>query len=149
MVTEVLLMTDVKDLGSEGEVVKVADGYARNYLLPKNMAEPVTEAASKRLAKLQEERAKERKLKLTDLKKQAEAISKLSITIPVKTGDGEQMYGSVGAAQVVEELAKQGVEVDRHVVQLEQGIKELGVFDVKIKLDAEIEAEVKVWVVEE
>lgn len=149
MVTEVLLMMDVKDLGSEGEIVKVADGYARNYLLPGKMAEPVTAAATKRLAKLQEERVKNRKQKLAELYKQAEKISALSLTIPVKTGADGKMYGSVSSVQIVEELAKTGVEVERNAVQLEHGLKELGVFDVKIKLDAEVEAKVKVWIVEE
>lgn len=149
MAMEVLLMADVKDLGSEGEVVKVADGYARNYLFPKKIGAEVTEATKRRLAKMQEKREAERQTIIENARKQAEKLSGVSCTIPVKTDEDDKMYGSVTDRDIVEALASQGVEIDRNSLVLEDPIKELGVFDVKIQLEKEIEATIKVWVVEE
>lgn len=149
MTTEVLLMTDVAGLGSEGDVVKVADGYARNYLFPKKLGALVTDATKKRLVKIQRERESARKAELTAAQGLADKLEKISCTIPVKIGKDEKMYGSVTTGNIAEALKSQGVEIDRHELVLDEPIKELGVFDVKIKLHAQVEAIVKVWVVEE
>jgi len=149
MSKEVLLMKDVPDLGSEGDVVTVADGYARNFLLPRGIGAPVTDATRRRLEKIREEREADRVAELASARTQGEALSGLSCTIPVKVSDEETMYGSVTAADLVKALADQGVQVDRHTVQLDEPIRELGVFDVTIRLHADVETSVKVWVVEE
>jgi large subunit ribosomal protein L9 len=149
MATEVILMDAVKDLGKEGEVVKVKDGYARNFLFPKNLAAPVTEGTRRQLAKLQQERA-EAAAKATEVARQTAAkLDGVSVTLTVKTSDGEHLYGSVGAADIVDALAAQGIDVAREAVVLPEPIKELGVLDVTIRLDAGVEAAIKVWVVEE
>ena len=149
MATEVLLMQDVKDLGSEGDVVQVAEGYARNYLFPKKIGATVTEATRRRLAKMQKTRDVARKDSLEQARQRANTLASASCTITVKTGEDEKMYGSVTTADIVEALQKQGVKLDRHSLELEQPIRELGVFDVKVKLHPEVETAVKVWVVEE
>jgi len=149
MATEVLLMADVTDLGSEGDVVTVANGYARNYLIPKQLAAPVTEATRRRLAKIREQREATRKAELSDARAMAAKFTNASVTIPVKTGEEGKMYGSVTSSDIADALQQQGIEIDRHSLVLEHGIKELGVFDVPVKLHADVEATVKVWVVEE
>lgn len=149
MPTEVLLMSDVANLGSEGDVVKVSDGYARNYLLPKQLAAPVNEATRRRLEKLRREREQERAGALKSARAKAGALANVSCTIAVKTGEDEKLYGSVTAADIAESLKGQGVEIDRHSLVLEAPIKELGVYDVPVKLHPEVEAAIKVWVVEE
>lgn len=149
MPTQVLLMADVPDLGSEGTVVTVADGYARNYLLPKKLAAPVTKAAHARLAMIREKREKTSIEELTAARKLATKLAGCSCTIAVKTGEGERMYGSVSSTDIANVLAEQGIEIDRHKITLDAPLKDLGVFDVKVKLHPEVDATVKVWIVEE
>ena len=149
MATEVLLMMDVKDLGSEGDVVEVKDGYARNYLVPKNLAAPVSEATRRRLAKLQEQRAEERKQARAVAEALAQKIGAISCTIPVKTGEEGKLFGSVTTQDIVDAVRQQDVELDKHAILLEGPIKELGVFPVSVKLDSDVTATLKVWVVEE
>lgn len=150
MSKQVLLIANVPDLGSEGDVVNVTDGYARNYLLPRNLAAPVTEGTRRKLAKMQKEREAQRKAEMGTARTIASAIAKSSVTISAKTsGEGGHLYGSVGAADIAASLADQGIKIDKSAIALEHPIKELGCFDVKIKLHAEVEASIKVWVVEE
>lgn len=149
MSKEVILMADVEGLGAEGEVVKVADGYARNYLLPRNLAAPVTEATRRRL----ETKRREREAQVAKQKESAQELAKqieaLSCTVAVKTGEEGKLFGSVTAANVVDALKAQNITVDRHQVELPDAIRELGVFNVPIKLHPEITATLKMWVVEE
>ncbi len=149
MAIELLLMDNVPDLGKEGDVVTVADGYARNYLLPKGLAEKVTPAARARLAKLQEKRAEERKQQLAAAKSLADKLANISCTITVKTGEEGKLYGSVTNSDIARALAEQDVEIDRHSIVIEEPIKELGVFDIKVKLHPELDTTVKVWIVGE
>ena len=149
MATEVLLMADVADLGAEGDVVTVSDGYARNYLFPQKLAAQVSEATRRRLAKLREQRESKHQAELAEARALAEKLEKASCTLTVKTGDDGKMFGSVTAAHIGDALKTQGIEIDKHSLLLEAPIKDLGVYDVKIKLNAEVQATVKVWVVEE
>jgi large subunit ribosomal protein L9 len=149
MATEVFLMADVANLGSEGEVVTVADGYARNYLLPKQLAAPVTEATRRRLVKLQGEREAAKLEATADARKLAKKLEGVSVTIPVKTVEGEKLYGSVGEVEIAAALKQQGFDFDRSQIVLAETIKELGVFEVIIKLQPGVDATVKAWIVEE
>lgn len=149
MATEVILMDTVKDLGKEGDVVKVKDGYARNFLLPKKLAGPVTEGARRQLVKLQRERAAAAVEAAAAAKAAAAKLAGVSVTLAVKTSDGEHLYGSVGASDIASALAAQGFEIGREAIMLPEPIKELGVVDVNIRLDAGAEAAIKVWIVEE
>ena len=146
---ELLLMADVSGLGKEGDIVNVADGYARNYLLPRKLAAPATLAMKRKLARVQQEREQKKKEEMETAKRRAAELSSVSCTIPVKVGDDQKMFGSVTAARIVEALKAQGVDVDRHALVLESPIKELGIYDVRIKLHPEVHATIKVWVVEE
>ena len=151
MSTELLLLNDVDNLGKAGDVVRVAPGYARNFLVPKGIAEPVTEAAKRRLAKLQAEREAARKAELEAAQKLAAGLKDAKVTIRAKVGeDGESLYGSVDAAQIAEGLKLVGFpEVEPSMVKLEENIKAVGTFDVEIKVHPDVAQVVKVWVVAE
>lgn len=149
MATEVLLMADVPDLGKAGEVVKVADGYARNYLLPRDLAAPVTPAALRRLEKLRKERAELAKIQLAEAHAKASKLEGVSVTIRAKTVDGEKLYGSVSVAEIAEALAAQGVAVDKSQLELAEHLKQTGAFDVPIRLHPDVTVPLKVWIVKE
>ncbi len=149
MSIEMILMQDVKDLGVAGQVVKVADGFARNFLVPNKLAAPVTESTRRQLAKLQVQREAEKTVAKEKARDLAAAIQKGSYTIPMKVGEGEKLFGSVTSHEILKALASQGFELDKHAVELENPIKELGVFEVKVKVHPEVEALIKVWVVQE
>ena len=151
MSTELLLLEDVDNLGKAGDVVRVAPGFARNFLVPKGIAEPVTEAAKRRLAKLQAEREAVRKAELEAAQKLAAGLKDAKVTIRAKVGeDGESLYGSVDAAQIAEGLKLVGFpEVEPPMVKLEENIKAVGTFDVEIKVHPDVAQVVKVWVVAE
>ena len=146
---EVILMAKVDGLGAEGDVVQVADGYARNFLLPRKKASLVTEASRRQVEKKREERIEREKNELAAAAQTAQKLQSVSCTIAVKTGEGGKMFGSVTAADIAANLKEQGIEVDRHAVQLKEAIKELGVFDIELKLHSDVSATIKVWVVEE
>lgn len=150
MSTEVLLTTDIDKLGLAGDVVKVADGYARNYLLPQGFAEPVTESAKRRIAKIKAEQEKIRKALLDEATKLADSLKDASVTIRAKVSEGEDLYGSVDAAQIAKAIQLLGFpEVTAEMIQLEENIKKVGTFDVPVKVHPAVTQTVKVWVVAE
>ena len=146
---EVILREDIDKLGSRGEVVKVAPGYARNFLLPKRLAVPASEANRKiveqeRQAHLRKE-AKQ-KSESEDLGKLLEGVT---VTIAQKAGENDQLFGSVTAQDIVNALAAKNFTVDRRKVQLEEPIKQLGEYKVTLRLHKEVNAEIGVNVVRE
>ncbi|HAS83058.1 MAG TPA: 50S ribosomal protein L9 [Verrucomicrobia bacterium] len=149
MAKEVILMETVKDLGSEGSVVTVKDGYARNYLFPRKLAAPVTAATRRLLVKLQRDRAAAAQEVLTKAQLLAAKMASVSVTLAMKTSEGGHLYGSVGPAEIATALQAQGFEIARDAVEVPEHIKELGVFEAKIHLGAGVDVTVKVWVVEE
>ena len=148
MTVEVLLLNDVPSLGQAGETVRVASGYARNYLLPKGIAGPVTQATKRRLEKLRKEREELARIQLQEAKAKAAQLKDVSATIRAKTIDGTKLYGSVQASDIVNSLAAQGLDVDRSQIVLDEPIHEVGQFDVPVKLHPQVELTLKVWVVE-
>ena len=146
---EVILRQHVDNLGQRGEVVKVADGYARNYLLPRKLALPVTEGNRKQVererAKFDAKESEERKI--------AEAVAArlagVEVVISRKVGETEALYGSVTAGDITEALAAKGFEIDRRKLQLVDAIKKIGDVDVPVKLHRDVTATVKVKVVAE
>ena len=125
------------------------DGFARNYLLPQGKARIVTEANLKLVKKLLEERHAEAEQRLKDAQGLAERLGQVSVTIPVRVTEEEKMYGSITAREISEMLGEQGYEIDYHNILLPESIKELGVYDVKVRLHPEVVAQFKVWVVKE
>jgi large subunit ribosomal protein L9 len=146
---EILLMADVPDVGTEGSVVTVADGFARNYLVPKKLAAPVTKAARARLAKLQKQRDVERQAMAEKTRLLAEKLAGISCTISAKTSESEKLYGSVTATEIAENLKGQGFTIDREAILLEAPIKALGVYTVSVRLSPDVSVPLKVWIVEE
>ena len=146
---EVILREHVDSLGRRGEIVKVADGYARNYLLPRKLALLATAGNKKQIererGKFEAKEAEEQKL----AEAMAERAGALEITIARKVGETEALYGSVTTADIAEALAAEGFEVDRRRLQLVEPIKKLGDFDVPLRLHANVTAHVKVRVVAE
>jgi large subunit ribosomal protein L9 len=146
---EVILREHVDNLGRRGDVVKVADGYARNYLLPRKLALPATDGNKKQIER---ERAKF-EAKESDERRAAEAmaqrLSALEIVIARKVGETEALYGSVTAADIAEAAAAQGFELDRRKVQLAEPLKKIGDVEVPVKLHREVTAQLKVRVVPE
>jgi large subunit ribosomal protein L9 len=149
MAKEVFLMADVKDLGSEGDVVTVAEGYARNYLFPQKLAAEVTDATRRRLVKIQQERDVKQAAALVTARERATKLKSINVTIPAKTSEEDKLYGSVSAADIEKILLGQNFDVDRAMIQLEEPIKTLGVYDVPVLLHPEVEGSVKVWVVDQ
>jgi large subunit ribosomal protein L9 len=144
---EVILLEDVKNLGKGGEKVAVKDGYARNYLLPRNLALPATESGLKRL-KEEERRKAVREVKLQrEAEEVAKNLSQISCTAEVEAGEDDRVFGAVTSSDIAELLKKQGFEVDRKKIVLDEPLKALGVYTIPIKLHTDVEARVKVWVV--
>lgn len=146
---EILLRQDYENLGKKGEQVKVKDGFARNFLIPKGLAYIATEANKKRF---ENELQQQTWRMARDQKKAAELAARLqnvSCTISVQVGEEDKLFGSVTSQNIAESLAAQGYEVDKRKIQLDEPIKSLGIYSVPIKLHPEVEAAVKVWVVKE
>ena len=146
---EVILREHVDNLGKRGEIVKVADGYARNYLLPRKLALPATDANRKHVER--ERRIVE--VREAQEKSQAEAIAArlaaLEITITRRVGETEQLYGSVTASDIADFLKDKGFEVDRRKIILPEPIKTIGGHDVPLKLHREVTVPLKVQVLKE
>ena len=149
MSIEVLLMQDMDNLGNAGTVVRVAPGYARNYLFVNKLAEPVTEAARRRFEKIRVELEAKRAKVLADARKKAAKLKDASVTIRAKTTDGEALFGSVTAQDIAQAICELGTEVDKSMVHLNTAIKTLGTYDVVVKLHHDVSETVKVWVVQE
>ena len=146
---QLILKHDVEHLGSAGDVVDVKPGYARNYLLPQGLALEATEGNLKRL---QEEERREEKAAEREMEQARELAEKLegqSVTFSVRAGDEGQLFGSVTAADIAERLQEAGLDVDRGWIDLEEPIKQLGVYTVAVDLHSDVRPEFKVWVVSE
>ena len=146
---KIVLRTDVENVGKRGEVVKVAAGYARNYLLPKKLALEATGGNLKRVAmerRVQEVHEAKEKQEAESL---AARIAQLSCTAVRKVGENEVLYGSLTSSDVAELLEKEGVSVDKRKILLEEPIKSLGIYEVPIKIHPQVTASLKVWVVKE
>ena len=146
---KIILKKDVENLGKAGDVVSVKDGYARNYLVPKGMAIVATRSNMKIVDELKANEAKKAQKAETAAQNTAKKLQDISVTVSVKVGEDEKLFGAVTAQIISELLAEKGVEVSKQDILLDEAIKELGVFDVPVKVGAGVKAEVKVWVVKE
>ena len=150
MQIEVMLMDNVKKLGKAGEIVKVAPGYARNCLFPKGLAAVATEAAKRRLKKLEAERAaraaEEKKAALELAKK----LEKLEITVSAHTTDGKKLYGSVGIGDIIAAIeANRGIKLDRSQLELDDNLKEVGVYEPTIDLGHDVIVKFTITILDE
>ncbi len=146
---EVILRDHVEHLGRRGEIVKVANGYARNYLLPRKLALLATEGNKKQVererAKFEAKEAEERKV----VDAQAARLANVEVSITRRVGETDALYGSVTTSDIAEALAAKGFEIDRRKLQLADAIKRIGEYDVPVKLHRDVTATIKVKVVAE
>ena len=150
MQIEVMLMDNVKKLGKAGEIVKVAPGYARNFLFPKGIAAVATEAAKRRLKKLEAERAaraaEEKKAALELAKK----LEKLELNVSAATTDGKRLYGSVSVSQIIDAIeANRGVKLERGQISLDDALKEVGEYNPVIDLGHGVTVKFKLSITDE
>jgi len=146
---QLLLKQDIEKLGSMGDVVAVKNGYARNYLLPKGLATTVTEENIRKVERARRQIELEREKALEDVRNLAEQLDVASCTVVAKANEEGHLFGSVGPQQIANALAGDGFKVDPKTVELETPIKDLGVYDITIRLHPEVSATCKVWVVAE
>lgn len=150
--TSVILRENVAKLGSAGEVVTVKPGFARNYLLPQGLAYEATDANLKRLED-ERRRAEERaKRDFLEARRRAAALEEVSLTFQARAGEESKLFGSIGSADIADKLNTElglDFEVDRRSVELDEPIKALGVYNIALKLHADVRPEIKVWVVKE
>jgi large subunit ribosomal protein L9 len=146
---EVILREDVSNLGRRGDVVKVAEGFGRNYLLPRQLAVPVTAANKAMIAK--ERKAHELRLakEKAEFQVVAEKIASLRYIAPRKVGENDVLYGSVTSGDIADFLKNKGVELDKRKIHLDEPIKKLGEHEVQVKLHPEVSASLRVLVTKE
>ena len=132
---KVILLADIKGVGKKDEVINASDGYARNFLLPKKLAVPADAGNMSRLNAKKDSVAHKKALELEDAKKNAEKIKNITLTIKVKAGENGKIFGGVTSKEIAEELKKiHNIEVDKKKVMLKENIKNLGRYNVEIKL---------------
>jgi large subunit ribosomal protein L9 len=146
---QVILQESVEKLGARGEVVTVAAGYARNYLLPRKLALEASPANLKRLEKIRATLAKRTASEKEQAEKQAALLAEATVILARKAGENDQLFGSVTAADLSESLKKQGFEIDKRRIQLDEPLKQLGEFTVNVKLVHDVAGQFKVIVARE
>jgi large subunit ribosomal protein L9 len=143
---KVILTADVETLGKSGELKDVSDGYARNYLIPRKMAVPAAGGAFRAwqhdIASREEQRKRERE----EAEIAAQRISSTTLTMGVKVGEGGKLYGSITAKDIADALARRGIDIDRHRIDLEEPLRQLGTYKVAIRVAPEMTSEVTVAV---
>lgn len=143
---QIILQEDVEKLGTRGQVLEVAEGYARNFLLPRKLALAATPGNMKRLEHMRQTFAKREATERESAQKLAELLANVSLTMTRKAGESDQLFGSVTAADISDALAAQGYTVDKRKIQLTDPIKLVGEYPVPIKLHHDISASVKLTV---
>ncbi len=147
---KLILTKDVAHLGTKGQIVEVVPGFARNFLLPQQLAHPATaeniDMVNRKLKKQREQEQVERE-KTLELARRIEGVS---LTIRAKAGEEDKLYGSVTAQEITESIKKdEGIELDRHQIVLAEPIRALGMYSIEVKLPFETRATFKIWVVRE
>ena len=144
---EVILKQDIVSLGKVNTVVKVKDGFARNFLIPNALAVPLNPA---NLKKMETEKQK-KSLQVQKVKREAEALKEklanFSLTIPVLVREDEKLYGSISTQDLADALKEEGFQIDKNWILLDEPIKSLGIYEVPLKLHPEVSAKIKVWIV--
>jgi large subunit ribosomal protein L9 len=146
---KVILRKDAEKLGKTGDVLVVKDGYARNFLIPRGIVYEATEGSLRQLdeEKKQLEKRSEKERKSSE--GIAALLEKTSVTIKMKVGEEDKLFGSVTSQMISESLAEKGITLDKRQIELDDSLKTLGIFDVPIKLAAGVQGKVKVWIVRE
>jgi large subunit ribosomal protein L9 len=143
---QIILMDNVEHLGKVGDVVKVKDGFARNYLLPRELAMPATPANIKRIEKEKVTRLAKYEEEAKVAKTEAEKLSKVSLTIAVEVNDQEKLYGAISETEIMRALEAEGIKIEKRQLVIEKPITDLGIFEVGVKLHPEAIAKIRLWV---
>lgn len=146
---KVILLEDIEKLGKEGDVVDVAPGYARNYLILKKKALISSPGNMKKFEEIKKMKTVQYMKSKEEAEKLAEKLNTLSITAVVKVGENERLYGSVTSPDIAELIRKEGYEIDKKKIIIDEPIKSLGVYTIPIRLHEEVQATIKLWVVSE
>ena len=146
---DLILMKDVENLGKMGDEVSVAKGYARNFLIPRGLAVLATDGHRKMVQDQMRLETKRDELRKTSAEELAGKLGELSCTISVQAGEEDKLFGSVGPRDIAAALTTDEMEIDHKQVVLDEPIKQLGVYNVAVKLHAEVDVPAKVWVVRE
>lgn len=143
---EVILKEDVNNLGHRGDVVKVAEGYGRNFLLPRRLAIEATAANRAVIEQMKQSAIRRSAREKSDAEAQVAQLDQVSLVFRRKVGENEHLFGSVTSAEIASELTHQGFNIDRRKIQLDEPLRQLGEFHVPVKLHREVTAHVKVLV---
>lgn len=146
---KIILTQDLENLGDKGDVLKVKDGYARNFLFPKGFAVPYTESNYKNIALQKKSKLDVNKRKEEEALDLKEKLSNTAITIKRKSGENGKLFGSVTSKEIEDELKKLGFDISKKEIVMEEHIKTTGIYDIPIKLYKGIEIPIKLWVVGE
>jgi large subunit ribosomal protein L9 len=146
---KVILRKEHEKLGAVGTVVDVKDGYARNFLIPKGLAYPASEGSMRALAEEKKQSEQRANKELRTSQKLATELEKVSITLQMKVGEDEKLFGSVTSQMIADALKEKGFEIDKRIIELEEPIKALGIYNVNIRLHQSVIGKAKVWVVRE
>ncbi len=144
---KVILRSDVEKLGAAGEAVSVRDGFARNFLVPRGLAYVATEGALKRIEQEMKQRARIIAREKVDAELYATKLGDVTVTVPMKVGEEDRLYGSVTAPMLSESLGNQGYAIDRRMIVLDEAIKTLGKHEVTVKLKHGVTAKFTVNVI--
>jgi len=145
---KVILKEDVKNLGSKGDLVIVSDGYARNYLMPRGLAEVATEGGIKQIKQQEKARKKKKIEETSEAKEIASKLEKEKFVISVKAGEGGRLFGSVTTKDIADAVKKAGYSIDKRKIVLSENIKSLGVHNIRVKLYKDVTANLRIQVVE-
>lgn len=144
---KVILQQEVKKLGKKGDIVEVSEGYARNFLLPQKLAIPATNNNINDVKQKKASEERKRQQQLDEAKVLAAQMAKVEVTIPVKTGEGGKLFGSVAGKDVAEALvAQHGIEMDKRKIELKDTIKALGTYQAVIRLHPEVTTKIQVHI---
>lgn len=146
---KVILRENIENLGKTGDIVKVSDGYARNFLLPRRLVSIAEEGNIRMMEHHKRELEKKRNREKSESQDVAKKLESFSCTIERKVGEGDKLFGSVTTADIADALKKGGYEIGRKQIRLDEPIKKLGVVTVPVKLQTDVVAQLKVWVVKE
>ncbi len=146
---KIILRQDHDKLGKIGDIVDVKDGYARNYLLPKKIGYIATAGNLRTLEEEKNQTVLRQEKELHQAEKLSTDLEKLSITLKVKVGEDEKLFGSVTSQMIADALKEKGISMDKRIIELDEPIKALGIYTVNVKLHTNVTGKVKVWVVRE
>ena len=144
---KVILRKNFNQLGQVGELVVVKDGYALNFLIPRQIAYPATAGNLRALEEEKKQIANKESKNLEAANVFSTELEKVSVTIPVTVGEDDKIFGSVTSKMIADALQEKGIEIDHRKIEIEEPIKSLGIYSIKIKIHADVVATVKTWVV--